>query len=296
MLTWAWYLAILFLGGTTSAGHAFAEAPHWPRRLTSAATFAAVLLLGIVGARLWSQTYDAFGGGDDPLVFAHARVILFETPWGDGWMWQAAATLLAFVAVLAWRWRWSWWPLAAISGSAVAFATALTGHAVGMEQQQWITVLAHGLHVIAASWWIGGLSVILLITVGADYERDTPARLSLATVIDRFSPIAVGAVTLLVLSGAVATWRHVLGPAGVSGFASPYGLALLAKIAAFTGAALCGLYNWRVLRPALASSPDAARQLRTMAWLEVSLGVVAIVMTAVLGTLSMPEPPGASSH
>lgn len=292
MLTWAWYLAILFLAGATSAAQAFADAPRWLRRLTSAATFAGVLLLVVVGARLWSQTYDAFGGGDDPLLFAHARVILFETPWGAGWMWQAAATLLAAGAVVVWRRRWSWWPLAALSGSIVAFTTALTGHAVGMEEEQWITVLAHGLHVIAASWWIGGLAVILLITVGSDYERDPQARVALATVIDRFSPIAVGAVALLVTSGAVATWRHVLSPAGVGGFASPYGLALLAKIAAFTGAALCGLYNWKVLRPALASSPDAARQLRSMAWLEVSLGVAAIVMTAVLGTLSMPEPPG----
>jgi putative copper export protein len=47
-----------------------------------------------------------------------------------------------------------------------------------------------------------------------------------------------------------------------------------------------------VLRPQLAGSPEAARQLRGLAWLEVSLGVVALVLTALLGTLSMPEPPG----
>ncbi len=295
MLTGAWYLAILFVVGTTSAGHAFATSPHWPRRLTAAALFATVGLVVLVGWRLWAQTDAAFGG-DQPLEFVHARVILFDTPWGGGWRWQAGASVLALAAVMLWRWRWAAWPLAALCGSAVGFVTAFTGHAVAMEEQLWLTVLAHGLHVVAAGWWIGGLVVILLITAGNDYERDAPARVALADVIDRFSPIAIIAVTMLVIAGGVATWKHVIEPAGFGGFASPYGLALLGKVAAFAGAGLCGLYNWKVLRPQLASSPDAAGQLRTMAWLEVSLGVVAVILTAVLGTLSMPEPPTGPVH
>lgn len=286
MLTWAWYTAILLVVGTASAAYACAHAPRWPRRLTALGLFASVLLLTLVIARLWSQTSDAFGG-DQPLELVHAQVILFETPWGEGWRWQAAATLLTCLAAVLWRWRWAMWPLAAVCASATAFATALTGHAVGMPEQVWITVPAHGLHVIAAGWWLGGLSVIQLVTAGIDVERDAVARVALATVIDRFSPVAVLAVTTLVVAGGVATWQHV---GSLSGFASPYGLALAGKIAAFFGAGLCGLYNWRVLRPSLASSPDAARQLRSMAWLEITLGLVALVLTALLGTLSMPEP------
>lgn len=204
-------------------------------------------------------------------------------------MWQAGGSLCTFLAMLAWRWRWAAWPIAALSASAMAFVTALTGHAVGMEEQAWVTILAHGLHVIAAGWWIGALAMILLVMTGADFERDVQARLSLAQVVARFSPIAIGAVSLLVAAGVVATWQHVIVQAGFGGFASPYGLALLAKVAAFVGAALCGLYNWRVLTPSIEASPDAARQFRIVAWLEVSLGVVALVLTALLGTLSMPE-------
>jgi len=293
--TFVWYAAILLVVGSTSAGRAVAEAPVWPRRLTATAVGASYLLLGIVALRLWSQTNDAFGG-DGPLTIAQAQIILFETPWGGGWLWQAGTTVLTCVAVLAWRWRWSVWPVAAVCASATAFATAMTGHAVGMENQMWITVPAHGVHVIAAGWWIGALAIILLVTTGFDFQRDVQARMSLARVIDRFSPVAIVAVSVLVTAGVVATWRHVIVPAGIEGFASPYGLALLAKIAAFGGAALCGLYNWRVLSPALAGSADAARQFRAMAWLEVSLGLVAIMLTALLGTLSMPEPTGESQH
>jgi putative copper export protein len=291
VLTWAWYTAILLTVGSTSAAYAFAQSPRWPRRLTALSLCASLLLFTMVLLRLWSQTWDAFGG-DQPLTFAHARVILFDTPWGTGWMWQAGASLLTCLSVVVWRWRWSFWPVAALCASAAAFTTALTGHAMGMPDQVWLTVPAHGLHVIAAGWWIGALTMILLVTSGSDCDRDTAARIALAGVIDRFSPVAIVAVSVLFAAGLIATWQHVLEPAGLGGIASPYGLALAGKIAAFCGAALCGLYNWRVLRPMLASSPDAARQLRTMAWLEVLMGVVALVLTALMGTLSMPEPPG----
>ncbi len=295
VLTFAWYIAIIVTLGTVAAGRACAEAPRWPRRLTSMALFSAVLAVCVVTVRLWSQTYDAFGG-DQPLQFVHARVILLDTPWGIGWRWQAGFTLLTLIAVTAWRLRWRWWPAAAVWASAMAFATAFTGHAMGMEDRVWQTVLAHGLHVTAAGWWLGALTAIQLVTAGTDFDRDARARLSLSRVIDRFSPVAVVAVGVLVAAGLVATWRHVLEQAGIGGFASPYGLALLAKVAAFGGAGLCGLYNWRVLRPRLASSPDAARQLRSMAWLEIALGLLAVVLTALLGTLSMPEAPGGGGH
>lgn len=295
MITWAWYTAILLVVGTTAAGRACAEAPIWPRRITSAAVGFSLLLVAIVAWRLWAQTHDAFGS-DGPLTLEQARIIIVDTPWGGGWLWQAGASVCACIAMCVWRSRWSAWPLAATCASAAAFVTALTGHAVGMEEQTWITVVAHGLHVIAAGWWLGALAIILIVTSGADYSRDVQARLSLAQVVARFSPIAITAVTLLVGAGLVATWRHVIQQAGLDGFASPYGLALAAKVGAFAGAAICGLYNWRVLTPLIASSPDATRQFRITAGLEVALGVAALVLTALLGTLSMPEPATGADH
>jgi putative copper resistance protein D len=295
VIIFTWYVFVLLVVGATSAARACAEAPVWPRRLTAIAVGAAWMLVGIVLLRLWSQTNDAFGG-DGPLTMAYARIILFETPWGGGWMWQAGTSALTCLVVSAWRVRWALWPAAAICASAAAFTTGLTGHAVGMEGQTWITVWAHGLHVIAAGWWIGALAVILLVTSRTDFHRDVQARLSLAEVVNRFSPVAIVAVSVLVIAGGIATWRHVIVPAGFDGFASPYGLALAVKIGAFFAAGLCGLYNWRVLSPALAGSADAARQFRAMAWLEVCLGLVAIVLTALLGTLSMPEPAGETDH
>lgn len=295
MLAAAWYLIILLVVGSSSSAFAFAESPRWPRRLSGITLATSVLLLVVVAIRLWSQTYDAFGG-DEPLTFAHAGVILFDTSWGTGWLWQAGAVSATFVAACLWRGRWQWWPLVTCSGIAVGLTTALTGHAMGMPDQVWVTVPAHGLHVAAAGAWLGALVVVLIVTSGARFDVDVQARLAFARVIDRFSPVAFTSSSMLVAAGVIATWQHVIAQAGLEGFASPYGLAVLGKVAAFGAAALCGLYNWRVLRPQLSASEDAVRQLRLVAWLEVSLGLVAVVLTAVLGTLSMPEPPGGAGH
>ncbi len=291
MITAVWYLATLLTVGATASGRLVDHAPLWPARVRRAALFASAALVAVQVARLWSQTRDAFGA-EAPMVWAQVRIILAETPWGLGWHWQAGASTLCFIVVLLWQSRWSLWKAAPVAASLAAFTTALTGHAVGMDEGVWQTVLAHGVHVIAAGWWIGTLAVLQAVTLDADIGRDVQARLALGRAVERFSPTALIAVCILVGAGLVATWHHVIGPVGFGGFASPYGLTLLTKIGAFAGAGLCGLYNWRVLRHRVATSEDAARQLRAMIWLEISLGLMAIVLTAVLGTMEMPEPPG----
>lgn len=291
VITAAWYLATLLTVGAAASARIVSHAPRWPTRVRRAALAASVALLGLQFVRLWSQTRDAFGA-DAPLVWAQVRIILAETPWGAGWHWQAGASLLCLLVVVLWQSRWPLWVGAAVAASAAAFTTALTGHAVGMGEGVWQTVLAHGTHVVAAGWWIGTLVVLQVVTMDADIGRDVQARLALGHAIERFSPTAIVAVCILVGAGMVATWHHVIGPVGFGGFASPYGLTLLTKIGAFAGAGLCGLYNWRVIRHRVAESEEAARQLRAMIWLEIALGVMAVVLTAVLGTMEMPEPPG----
>jgi putative copper export protein len=116
-------------------------------------------------------------------------------------------------------------------------------------------------------------------------DADASDGAAFADVIDRFSPMALGAVAVLVTAGLVATWRHVGAPANML---SPYGLVLGLKIGAFVAAAVCGWINWRSARPALHTSGAAQRRLRRLAWLEISFGTIAVALTAVLGLLSMP--------
>jgi len=61
------------------------------------------------------------------------------------------------------------------------------------------------------------------------------------------------------------------------------------KVVTFGAASLCGFYNWRVVRPMLATHPDGVRQLRGVATMELVLGLVALVLTSILTSMPMPE-------
>ena len=285
MLTWMWYLAVGLVAGAGGAAWALngTAASRWRARLPTLALTASLLLTIVVAGRLWAQTYDGFGG-DEPLTWLLVRVIVTETPWGLGWTWQCLGALTCVVVALLWRSQWALWPMYVVCATATAFATGLTGHAVGMDDDQWITVLAHGLHVVSVSLWLGTLATTLLVTrdVRPDEADD---RAAFAAVINRFSPLAIAAVTTLVTAGLVATWRHV---GSLEGFGTPYGQALIAKVCAFCAAALCGFDNWRLLRPTMAASGHTTTRLRRMSSLEVAFGVLALVIQAYLGTLSMP--------
>jgi len=287
MLTWAWHSAVIAVTGLAGsawvlAGVSAPVARQWHRRVLTAATIAAAALVLAVLARLWLQTFEAFGG-DEPLSWLLVRVIVTETRWGWGWTWQALGAGLCLVTALMARRNTAHWPLLLASAVATAFATSVTGHAVGMDDHVWITVVAQGTHVIAAGLWIGTLGGLLMVTYDAgEEEPDTEA---FADAFTRFSRLAQPAVALLVAGGLVATWRHV---GAVSNLATPYGVVLGLKVAAFVGAALCGLYNWRVLGPRLRTQPRAAAALSRVALVEVTLGAIAIALTSIIGTLPMP--------
>jgi putative copper resistance protein D len=287
MIVWAWYMAVMAVAGMAGgawvlSGVSSSVARVWERRLGILAIVAAMVLVVTVGARLWQQTYQAFGG-DQPLTWLLVRVIVTETPWGAGWTWQAFGALLCLASALSVRRAFWRWPLFLTVALPTAFATSLTGHAVGMEDGVWITVLAQGAHVVAAALWLGTLAAILVVS--SDEIDGGGSVEEFAEAVDRFSRIAQPAVLLLVAGGLIATWRHV---GAIENLATPYGTVLGLKVAAFVGAAACGLYNWRWLSPTLRTTPGAAISLRRVAWCEVSFGTVAVALTAVLGTLPMP--------
>jgi putative copper resistance protein D len=146
-------------------------------------------------------------------------------------------------------------------------------------------MVTHGLHVVAAGLWLGSLAIVLMVSRPGTTAADPDTRERLARAIDRFSPQAVISVSVLASSGAVAAWQHLGGWATLF---TPYGFVLITKMVAFGAAALCGFYNWRVVRPALASHPDGPLQLRSMASLELVLGAIALVLTSVLTSMPMP--------
>lgn len=282
-----WYASILVAIGATGAVRVLATstglgATSWSSRaLRQARLIMPLILLALVG-RLWLQTWQAFGS-DQPLTLAHAVVIITETPWGTGWAWQTAAGLAAWITIAtAPPQRWG---LLLLAAAALGGTVGFTGHAAGADAYVSMVIAAHGLHVLAAGLWLGTLAMILAVTRPAGPPAEPGTREQLARVIDRFSPQAVASVAVLGTSGVVAAWQHV---GNLQSLFTPYGFVLVAKVVAFGAAGLCGLYNWRVVRPSLAVHPDGAAHLRSIASLELICGFCALVLTSILTSMPMP--------
>ena len=241
-------------------------------------------------ARLAAQLATMFTAQATPWVVSLPAMIL-GTPWGHGWLLEIIA--LAFVvaglrsvrreATLVLPWR-----IAAAATVGLAFVPALSGHAVADRSFAPFTVLFDGAHVLAAGTWMGTLLVILVIGVPVALRAASGGRTeSLATMVNAFSPLALTSASVLVFSGVVATRVHVGSWAAFTN--TSYGRALLIKLAVVALLALVGAFNWRRVRPALASSDARASEtLRRSVTFELFLAAVVLAVTAVLVALPTP--------
>jgi len=143
-----------------------------------------------------------------------------------------------------------------------------------------LVVLADALHILAASGWLGSLTLVL--TAGlpaamalADGERGP----MVAAMINAFSPVALASAAVVTITGVFAAWLHVGHVPNLWG--TRYGITLLVKLGILGVVALTGFYNWRFVQPTLGT--DAATvHLRRSARVEVTVAILVLLVTAVL--------------
>jgi len=183
--------------------------------------------------------------------------------------------------------------LAAIPATYLAIAPALGGHASVTSPVALLFSLDVA-HVVAMSAWVGGLVVLLLALPAATRRLRVPDRTRLlAASLERFSPIALGCVIVLLVTGTlqaiehISTWGQLLH--------TGFGRAVVAKVALVAALVALGAMNRRRVVPRLraivesAGPPGAAgRLLRRTLRAEVALVLVVLGVTAAL--VSYPPP------
>jgi putative copper export protein len=128
-----------------------------------------------------------------------------------------------------------------------ALSFSLVGHTVGHEYRWLLAVLITG-HLLVVAFWFGSLYPMIIVS-----NRDATTILS--TVIDRFSDVAKWLVPLIFVFGLI---MSIVLLGGWENLRTPYGVLLIAKIAAFTLLlGLASLNKWR-FGPAIAKSSGAA--------------------------------------
>ena len=216
--------------------------------------------------------------------------VLMHSDWGHGWLLEIIALGFAFAALRMIRrdpaesfpWR-----IAAASTAGLAFVPALSGHAVAASTFQPFTLLFDGVHVLAAGAWLGTLAVMIVIglPIALRAARNGSAD-TVATMVNAFSPLALTCAGVLVFTGIAATRVHVASWGAFT--TTSYGRTLLIKLAVVVLLVLVAAFNWRRVRPSLATDSSAPARLRRSATLELVLGAIVLAVTAVLVALPTP--------
>jgi copper transport protein len=188
-----------------------------------------------------------------------------------------AQTLLLFAAVLA-----------------LAMTAPLAGHA-GSHSPRGLLVASDVVHVLSMCVWLGGL-ILLLVAVALAVRAlvTTESTPLLATVVGRFSRMALLAVTLLLASGIL---NAVVLVASFDALVeTAYGRLVLVKIGLFSALIALGAFNQRRMLPqlrALAAREEppgrAGTVLRRSVTFEVGFAMIVLAVTSVLVAT---EPPG----
>lgn len=269
-----------------------------PSLLTSRRTRMVVAVsanVGMIGTALMiaAQAAVVGGGAFDP----DGWVSVIESRSGRWWMVRLVALgLIPILFAVARRVirRRGTQVAAAVYGIGVLLVVAagghgVTGRAVGVG---FVTTVAH---LAAMSVWVGGIVAIVAVV----------GRQGLAEVLERFSPVALGAVIALTATGLVNTWRQLDGLGSLTD--STYGQWLVVKVLVVSGVVAVAAFNrWLLRRNAESSTlvaavgtvgaarrtgPEPSRFRRTVL---VELIGMAIVLAATAGLVSTP-PPSASA-
>jgi copper transport protein len=189
---------------------------------------------------------------------------------------------------------------AAVVGGALVLAAficltpALAGHASTVDPTA-LLVPANALHVVAMATWVGGIATLLLAVPTATRRLELDQRtLLLATVVGRFSTLAIVAVAALVASGVLQAIVELHAVADV--WESAFGRAILVKAGLVLGLLAIGAWNRARARPRLAErarhsdSPGRVGVLLRRALIgEIALMAAVLGATAALASYAPPS-------
>lgn len=174
----------------------------------------------------------------------------------------------------------------------VGWTLAAVGILLGVLQPVYISKLpgkVNAVHVLATSTWLGTLLVLMLVGIrgvirsrSAGFQR---AKL-VADLVNSFSPLALSAATIVVITGVTTAWLHLKRLSAL--WTTSYGIALDTKPVLVLIVVLLGAWNWRRVRPSLGSE-GTEEVIRRSATLELTFGALVLIATSVLVTLPSPR-------
>jgi copper transport protein len=211
--------------------------------------------------------------------------LALHTSWGRALRLELAMALVALLSfALAAREIRGAWFVAGISALVLAVTPAFAGHAAASPRFTSLMIGTDFLHVLGGATWLGSLLAVMVVGVPISLTLDGAERWSaVASLVNSFSPVALAAAAVVVVSGAIASWVHVEHLSDL--WQTGYGQVLLAKLFLVAITLTIGAYNFRRVQPQLVTEVGAAR-LRHSAAIELSVGFLILLVTGFLTGIS----------
>ncbi len=173
------------------------------------------------------------------------------------------------------------WPMAAIGILAAVLQPLVTARGFSGR--------VNAVHILAASTWLGTLTVMLLAGIRAlvrapagGLSRERTA----AGIVNAFTPVALTAATIVAITGVTTAWLHVKHLSNL--WTTEYGIALIVKLCFVGAVVVMGWWNWKKVKPQLTEGEQSVARLNRSATTEVMIGAIVLAITAVL--VSLPSP------
>lgn len=168
---------------------------------------------------------------------------LFDSRVGAVWLARLGLSILTAGLIAAAARSGVTWPWWAAAGTGGMLLMSLTGLSHAAATGRFLPLVADWAHAVAAAVWMGGLlgfAVALFSRPLRGLSPEQRAKLRERSV-RRFSMVATSAVLVLACTGLYAAVLHVPSPQAL--VASPYGRALVAKLALLTLLLAVGAFN-----------------------------------------------------
>ena len=164
----------------------------------------------LVVAGLVELTVYAMRASGEALSLGLLAEALYETRVGHLWIVRVALGFLVAAAASYAVWRRSpayWWGAASVAAGLLMTIT-LQSHAAA--EGGFLPLAADWIHIVAASVWMGGLLGFPILLTGPLLAMPADVRAGLlGRTVRRFSKVATGAVTTLLITGGYAILLHV---------------------------------------------------------------------------------------
>lgn len=253
-----------------------ADTPAFARSLDVASASAAVFTVAS-GLTAYLTFLDIFNATPSAAAEFGQQLgrFLVGTEFGIAWLVTTLAGAVLTVLTFAVR---GWTATLLVAGLAVAALVpmATQGHS-GEETGHNIAVSALYLHILGAAVWVGGLLLLVIL-------RPTLDRVRLASLLRRYSTLALAAFVVVALSGIA---RAAVGLLELRYLFSPYGAILAAKVVALVAIGVLGaMYRGRLITKV--ETDAAPRTFWTLIALE--LAVMGIATGAAAALARTPPP------